>query len=97
MYVHQSKRICGWVECECGINLRKHISEDLFLVYRNIASKYNKLSISASNPSDQDLFHEICKSSLHVCTKLRDTTSKNKIMKECKELFYNSSFDPSIC
>ena len=85
-----------WIPVEGGISLRMKLSEDVWKVYKNEVDKFNRMSMNAASPADQDNFHETVKIYLDICTKLRTTTYKENVMKECAELFYVDKFEEKL-
>jgi P4 family phage/plasmid primase-like protien len=85
-----------WILVDQGISLRMKLSDDVWKVYKQEADKFNRLSLSANNPTDQDNYHETVKVYLDICTKLRTTTFKENVMKECAELFYIDKFEEKL-
>ena len=78
-----------------GICIRSKISTDLCDIYFKIISKYNKIQSSNDiNVSEEE--KEDCKNKgkeiLEIIKKLKTTSFKDNILKECKELFYDKDF-----
>ena len=85
-----------WIPVDQGISLRMKLSDEVWKVYKTEADKFNRMSMNATNPADQDNFHETVKVYLDICTKLRTTTFKENVMKECAELFYLDRFEEKL-
>jgi P4 family phage/plasmid primase-like protien len=84
-----------WYREMDGICLRSKISTDLCEIYFKIISKYNKIQTSNNmNISDEEKeeFKNKGKEILEIIKKLKTTSFKDNILKECKELFYDKDF-----
>ena len=84
-----------WYREMDGICIRSKISTDLCDIYFKIISKYNKIQSSNDiNISEEE--KEDCKNKgkeiLEIIKKLKTTSFKDNILKECKELFYDKDF-----
>ena len=90
-----------WFEVDQGTTLRKAISNQLRELYRNKAVQYmnkandgRKIINDEIDPvAEQDDFSKLISQRIFNITKrLANTTDKNNIMKEAKELFYDGEF-----
>ena len=97
-YVFKDHR---WYEDDDGINLRQKISTDLVYEYCRVISEYNEKwgNMDDSNElcieekeKEKNRFENKTKKLTSIIGKLKTTSFKDNIMKECKELFYNKSF-----
>jgi P4 family phage/plasmid primase-like protien len=93
-YVYKNHR---WHKEQNGMSLRKYISTDLFRKFGYKITFYNKL---ASNPEISDEEKEEYKAKnkiiLEITKKIKSTSSKENIMKECRELFHDKEFYKKI-
>jgi len=90
-----------WKEDDGAISLRKKISEDLVNEYIRIISNYNveaaKIDMDSELTSEEKekekkKYEEKTKTLMNIITKLKTTSFKDNIMKECRELFYEREF-----
>jgi P4 family phage/plasmid primase-like protien len=90
-----------WVEDECGTTLRRHISEELrdmfrkksdYYVMKNIMrqSQNKNESDSGSNASAPNPTEERTSKIMEIVLKLSQTSHKDHILKEARELFYDN-------
>lgn len=90
-----------WNEDDGAIGLRKKISTDLVKEYMQIVSDYNtdwakmdmdtELSTEEKEKAKQT-FEEKTKILTNIMLKLKTTSFKDNVMKECRELFYEKGF-----
>ena len=82
-----------WIEMDHGIELRSKISNELKKEYCKLMSKCNN---TASNDDideeEQESAKDVGKKLLDIIGKLENTTFKDNIIKECKELFHDKKF-----
>lgn len=82
-----------WVEDECGTSLRRHISEELRDRYRIKCDECNKDMSNTSQGEDKlKVFEGLSNKLIAIVDKLSSATSKDHIMKEARERF----FEPEI-
>lgn len=86
-----------WQEIDSGSTLRTSISTSMRDVYRRKAHRLMDLQAAINDDSDASkLEMKILKvksnKCLEICTRLGQTTDKTNIMKECKDVFYDSTF-----
>lgn len=90
-----------WYECDDGIGLRKKISTDLVKEYCRIISSYNERMGKIDNDNDlsseekekeKTKCEERTKVLTNIVIKLKTTTFKDNVMRECKELFHEKDF-----
>ncbi len=83
-----------WRENNDGMMLRNKISTDLCEKYANMIAEYNKKKLEQPDLTDEDKedINARVKEILSIISKLRTTSFKDNIMKECKELFYDVDF-----
>ena len=82
-----------WEEINDAIYLRQKISTDLCDKYRNMIIHYNKsVSSGEIDDDDKEKIIEKLKELQAITRKLKTTSFKDNIIKECKELFINKDF-----
>ena len=87
----------SWAEIDSGTTLRKSISQDLRSLYRK---KAIQLSIFKTTIPEGDAMRKKVDRKIHIIgtitEKFGKTNDKNNIMREAKELFYDSEFIEKI-
>jgi P4 family phage/plasmid primase-like protien len=82
-----------WEEVNDAIYLRQKISTELCDKYRNIIIKYNKIiSTTEIEEEEKEKLVKKLKELQEITRKLKTTSFKDNIIKECKELFINKHF-----
>jgi P4 family phage/plasmid primase-like protien len=81
-----------WVEDECGTSLRRHISEQLRDRYRLKCDEYSGDIHDSSSDNRLKSGEGMANKILEIIAKLSQTTHKDHILKEARELF----FDPEV-
>jgi P4 family phage/plasmid primase-like protien len=82
-----------WMEMDQGIELRSKISNELKKEYCKLMSKCNNTASSDDiDEEDQESAKDTGKKLLDIISKLENTTFKDNIVKECKELFHDKDF-----
>ena len=84
-----------WVEDECGTTLRKHISEELRDVFRKKSDNYIIKNITTTQHApkkeeDVKTTEERTSKIMEIVVKLSQTSHKDHILKEARELFYDN-------
>ena len=80
-----------WQEIDSGVYLRKNLSKELHPLY---VMKAHNLTQTIVNGEANDTQHlcPLARKTAEICNKLKQTTTKNNIMKEAKEIFYDARF-----
>lgn len=84
-----------WHQESNGMSLRQKISNELCIKYMEMMSKYNALYSSTDiniTEEDKEEAKKKTDAALPIISKLRSTANKQKILKECEELFYDRDF-----
>jgi P4 family phage/plasmid primase-like protien len=82
-----------WMEDECGTSLRRHISEQLRERYRLKCDEFSsKLYDTSQTEEKLKVWEGLSNKILEIIGKLSQTTHKDHILKEAREMF----FDPDI-
>lgn len=84
-----------WTEDECGTTLRKHISEELRDMFRKKSDNYiikNITTQQAAQQKETDVktTEERTSKIMEIVVKLSQTSHKDHILKEARELFYDN-------
>jgi P4 family phage/plasmid primase-like protien len=85
-----------WYECDSGYSLRIKISTDVWREYAAASSNLQSKAIASSDEQEQEKFQEQSKKLLDLSMKLKNTTYKENIMKECAEMFYTEKFEEKL-
>ena len=82
-----------WHQVDSGSALRRKISEDLVKEYLRLISRYNELATEENIDDDEhDGYLKKIEKLLETTIKLKSTSFKDNVMKECKEVFYDKEF-----
>ena len=84
-----------WVENEEGCELRNNISKVVARRYGALSSRYAKKSceMSTDDPKAHETVRKKAARFSNICTKLKTTTFKANVMRECATVFYNEDGD----
>lgn len=85
-----------WHISDCGLGLRLKISTDVWKEYNKAVIKYCNLANASLNPVDQNRYQEMVKKFSNIAGDLRNQTFKEKLVKECEELFYVDKFEEKL-
>lgn len=85
-----------WHVSDAGLGLRLRLSEEVWKTYNMEAIDYSQKGINATNKADQDKYIEQAKKLSEIAMKLRNSSFKENIMKECSELFYVEKFEEKL-
>lgn len=77
-----------WVSDNCGARLRSKISTAVSKEYSLAALNYNTRAAAEEDDAWQQRLLDIAKKLNSIALKLKQTPFKDKIMKECREMFY---------
>lgn len=79
-----------WVEDESGTSLRRHISDELRNAYRKKCDEFSQ-KLCDKNQTEENLkkYESLANKVLEIIVKLGQTTHKDHILKEARELFYD--------
>ena len=81
-----------WVESEEGTTLRRKLSKKLSTIYINKICEKKDMVNNDMTDEEHNAMLTTCKSLLIVSEALRKTASKNNIMKEAQDIFYEKNF-----
>lgn len=85
-----------WQPCDSGHTLRSKISNEVCQEYNRQASSWSLRAASESDDERQKQYSETAKKLLEICLKLKITSFKDNIVKECKEVFYIEKFEEKL-
>lgn len=85
-----------WISCDSGHSLRSRISDEVVREYGRQVAYYNDKAMNESDDSDQRRYLDIVKKLNNIQLKLKQTSFKDNIMKECRELFYVEKFEEKL-
>lgn len=81
-----------WYYSDSGYNLRARISNEVWKQFTQVSIWQQNRAMEASGQSDQIRHQEQSKKITEVAQKLKVTSFKDNVMKECSELFYVENF-----
>jgi P4 family phage/plasmid primase-like protien len=76
-----------WKTSPNGLEIKKDISDTIFKEYRKVISYYNDKITIEKDEMEQKRLSNIIKSLNSLSLKLKSTTFKNNLEKECREMF----------
>ena len=85
-----------WEKTEIGHELRKRLSGDIVNIYFYYGKKYQDISSSLPEGLKKKQYDSLVANCAKIIAKLKDSTYKDKIIRECRELFYDSEFNDKI-
>ena len=89
---YEWKSMC-WIENDSGNTLRLHISKQLHDLYTDMTRSTIEQMHKQTNGDDKWVALQKRSNMMSaICTMLKRTTSKNNIMREARELFYDRNF-----
>ena len=81
-----------WEETEMGHELRCRLSNEIVDLYCYYGNQYKDKSLAAEDEDMREMYDKKHTSALKIQIQLKDSNYKDKIMKECKEFFYDKTF-----
>lgn len=86
-----------WIEIDGGVYLRMKISNELVYEYSNMMTHYNNCAkTDGISEGEKETYLEKSSLLLKITLTIKNTKTKDNIMKECKELFYIEKFDEKL-
>lgn len=95
-----------WQICDSGYYLRRLLSSDIFNRFMDEAAEANHRAQSHNDDIERDnnarakVLHAQCaemnKKLIEVAVKLKNSSFKDAVMRECKELFYEPKFESEL-
>ena len=88
-----------WIATEVGHELRKKLSNeivDIYMYYMDIFQKAAKTAEIGGNLTLKKVNDILVANCGKIIAKLKDSTYKDKIIRECRELFYDPEFNDKI-
>lgn len=85
-----------WVTCDSGHSLNYRISMNISKLYLQEGGHYATLGSTSDDPEEQDRYAAYAKKFINIASKLKITSFKENIMKECKNLFYVHKFEEKL-
>lgn len=81
-----------WEKIESGITLKKRIGNEVVNEYIRMINYYNQSAYDQQD-DQKDIYLQKAKNLTDITYKLRDHPFKEKIMSECKVMFYDGKFE----
>lgn len=85
-----------WVLCDSGHTLRAKLSNEASREYLKRAAYWSNKGASEEDETERDRCAERAKRMNEIALKLKKTSFKDNIMKECRELFYVEKFEEKL-
>lgn len=85
-----------WTPCDNAVSLSKHMSEDVFKEFCNVAGIFNHRVALTDNDSEQKQYLEIVNKLNRVASRLKDTNFKHNVLAECMGLMYMPDFESKL-
>lgn len=85
-----------WITSDSGYGLRCKISDEVWKEYHQANIDYTQAAIAVSDKEVQDRYLNLAKKMNEIAIKLRTTSFKDNLMKECAELFYVEKFEEKL-
>lgn len=85
-----------WIECDHGYSLRAKLSTEITKEYQKQANFWSIRAANTDEDEEKEEFEKKAKKFKDIIQKLKTTSFKDNIMKECKELFYINKFDERL-
>jgi P4 family phage/plasmid primase-like protien len=88
-----------WTKIDSGVYLRKHISNELRIVYSKKATYYMEIRSRLNESNDAHRIKQITShidKIMGIYMRLGNSNDKKNIMTEAKELFYNDKFEQEL-
>lgn len=85
-----------WSAVDGAVSLRLKMSDDVWREYVTAARDWSQKAIDASASDKQTMYQENAKKMSELALKLKITSFKDNVMKECSELFYKEGFENSL-
>ena len=85
-----------WLYSDSGLGLRLKLSDDLWKEYHHAAIEYSHAAVSSADAQEQNRYGDLAKKMNEIALKLRTTSFKENVMKECSELFYIEKFEERL-
>ena len=80
-----------WAEIDSGVNLRQKMSKELHPLYVLKAHNLTNTIVNGDG-TDASQLQPLARKAADICNKLKQTNTKNSIMKEAKDIFYDKKF-----
>lgn len=85
-----------WHASDSAFSLRLKISNDVWREYVAAARDWSQKALDATTNENQSIFQETAKKMSEIALKLKNTSFKDNIMKECAEIFFREGFENDL-
>lgn len=85
-----------WHQSDSACSLRIKMSNEVWREYVSAARDFSQRAMDSTNPEDQERFHDYAQKLHNIATKLKTTSFKDNVMKECGEMFYIEKFEERL-
>lgn len=85
-----------WVPCDNGYLLRRSLSTTVWSYFVTTSADMKTRGKDASNDGDKEKYEDMVKKLTQLAHKLRTSSFKDNVMRECSELFYEERFEDRL-
>lgn len=85
-----------WVTCDNGYLLRRSLSTTVWSYFVSTSADMKIRGKDASNDGDKEKYEDMVKKLTQLAHKLRTSSFKDNVMRECSELFYEERFEDRL-
>lgn len=85
-----------WHQSDSAFTLRMKLSNEIWKEFMGAARDLSHRATESSDQDQQDKYQEYAKKMLELAQKLKTTSFKDNVMKECAELFYIEKFEEKL-
>lgn len=85
-----------WHPSDSAFSLRMKMSIEVWKEYVAAARDFSQRAMDATEPENQERFHDYAQKLHGIATKLKTTSFKDNVMKECAEMFYVEKFEERL-
>lgn len=81
-----------WHQSDSAFSLRMKLSNEVWREYMAAARDLSHRATEVTDHDQQEKFHDYARKMIDIATKLKSTSFKDNVMKECSEMFYVEKF-----
>lgn len=85
-----------WEKTEIGHKLRKRLSDEIVDIYFYYGQKFQDIAKALPEGAKKKIWNTLVANCGKIIANLKNSTYKDKIIRECRELFYDPEFDEKI-
>jgi P4 family phage/plasmid primase-like protien len=85
-----------WVPSDSACSLRVRMSNEVWKEYVSAARDLSSCAVEATDPEKQERLHEAVQKLHGVANKLKTTSYKDNVLRECAEMFHVEKFEEKL-